>query len=113
MEITSQNKDGKMAVYLKGEIDHHTARGIRENIDKLIYVHRPSVLILDLEGVSFMDSSGLGLILGRYRKAKEARIEMFLCHADKRVMQILKMAGVDKLIGIADNSSSISENERI
>ena len=105
MELTTQNKDGKMVVYLKGEIDHHTAAGVRDSIDRLISIHRPQVFILDLEGVNFMDSSGLGLILGRYRKTKENGIEMFLCNIDERILRILKMAGVDKLIEITNDTS--------
>ena len=113
MEMTTNNKDGKMAVYLKGEIDHHSARNVRENIDRLLSIQRPNVFILDLEGVNFMDSSGLGLILGRYRKAKENGIEMYLCNVDERIMRILRMAGVDKLIGITNNTKDTVDNERI
>lgn len=98
MDMTTLVKDGKIIVYLSGEIDHHSARSIRESVDRLIISQKPSSLILDLEGVDFMDSSGLGLILGRYRKIKELSGEMYLCGADERTMKILKMAGVDKLI---------------
>lgn len=113
MEIQAQNKDGKMVVYLKGEIDHHTAQGAREGIDRLLSIHRPQVFILDLEGVSFMDSSGLGLILGRYRKTKENGIQMYLCNTDDRIMRILKMAGVDRLICTTNNTDAICDNERM
>ena len=113
MEIQMQNKDGKMVVFLKGEIDHHTAVGIRENIDRLLSIQRPQVFILDLEGVTFMDSSGLGLILGRYRKTKENGIAMYLCNTDDRVLRILKMAGVDKLIGITNDISKNTDDERL
>ncbi len=98
MEMTSQNKDGKMIVFLKGEIDHHSAREMRDNIDRLIFLHRPDTLILDLAGIEFMDSSGLGLILGRYRKMCEYKGQTFICNASERTMKILKMAGVDKII---------------
>ena len=56
-----------LTIYLKGEIDHHTAREIREATDSLIQLNKPSVLRLDFSGVTFMDSSGIGLIMGRYR----------------------------------------------
>ena len=54
--------------------------------------------LLDLAGVDFMDSSGLGLVLGRYRKIKELGGDMFISNASARTAKILKMAGVDKLI---------------
>lgn len=96
--MTSLNKDGKMICRLSGEIDHHSSRGIRDSIDKLIISNRPKILILDLSDIAFMDSSGLGLVLGRYRKMKETGGEMFLCNTNDRTLKILKMAGVDKII---------------
>ncbi len=50
-----------------GEIDHHTARVLREEIDTKIIRTTPTVLVLDFEKVTFMDSSGIGLIMGRYK----------------------------------------------
>ena len=96
--MTSLNKDGKMICCLSGEIDHHSSRNIRDSIDKLIIQNRPKVLVLDLSEIAFMDSSGLGLVLGRYRKMKECAGEMFLCNTNERTLKILKMAGVDKII---------------
>lgn len=96
--MTSLNKDGKMICCLSGEIDHHSSRNIRDSIDKLIIQNRPKVLVLDLSEIAFMDSSGLGLVLGRYRKMKECGGEMFLCNTNERTLKILKMAGVDKII---------------
>ena len=56
-----------MTVQLFGEIDHHSARLIREQTDRLIHQKKPRELRLDFSSVSFMDSSGIGLIMGRYR----------------------------------------------
>lgn len=105
MDMTTLVKDDKMVIYLSGEIDHHTAREIREGIDRLIISHRPKTFILDLEGIDFMDSSGLGLVLGRYKKIKETGADMYISNADDRTMRILKMAGVDKLIKCTANST--------
>ena len=102
MDMTTLVKDDKMIVYISGEIDHHTSREIRESVDRMIVMQRPATLILDLEGVNFMDSSGLGLILGRYKKIKELDASMYICGADQRTMKILKMAGVDKIIKSVD-----------
>lgn len=103
MDMTTLVKDDKMIVYISGEIDHHTCREIRENVDRMIVMQRPKTLILDLEGVDFMDSSGLGLVLGRYKKIKELDGNMYICGADQRTMKILKMAGVDKIIKSVDS----------
>lgn len=109
MDMTTLVKDGKIIVYLSGEIDHHSARSIRDCIDKLIISQKPETLILDLTGVDFMDSSGLGLILGRYRKIKEFSGDMFLCGASERTMKILKMAGIDKIIKTIPNANERGE----
>ena len=62
----SESED-TVTAYLTGDIDHHSARNIREDIDAFIQMKKPSLLRLDFSGVSFMDSSGIGLIMGRYR----------------------------------------------
>lgn len=103
MEMTSINKDGKMICSLSGEIDHHSIASVRSSIDKLIDTNRPKVLILDLSKIDFMDSSGLGLVLGRYRKMRESGGEMLLCNTSERTMRILKMAGVDKIVKSLDD----------
>ena len=59
--------DGVLTVKICGEIDHHTAALVRKETDTLIQQKRPRELILDFSSVTFMDSSGIGLIMGRYR----------------------------------------------
>ena len=98
MEMTAVTRQDKMIVFLSGEIDHHSVKDIRDDIDRIMIDSKPKALILNLTGIGFMDSSGLGLILGRYRRANELGIQLFISGADKNVLKILKMAGVDKLI---------------
>ena len=62
----SENEDS-ITVYLTGDIDHHSARGIREDTDAVVQMKKPSVLNLDFSGVNFMESSGICFIMGRYR----------------------------------------------
>ena len=66
----SAEGDG-LAVTIGGEIDHHGAAPLRDGIDALIWEHRPKHLYIDMSGVEFMDSSGLGLIMGRYELMRE------------------------------------------
>lgn len=70
---------------LDGEIDHHTAKGVREKIDSEIETNSPKILVLDFSDVTFMDSSGIGLIMGRYKLMKasggEIRIKRMPCGA--------------------------------
>ena len=66
-------KDKTLTIALSGEIDHHSAMTIREKADGEIEEKKPEKVVIDLAGTSFMDSAGLGLILGRFRKCGERR----------------------------------------
>ena len=96
--------EGCLVVYISGDIDHHSAKRMREETDMLIIQLTPQRLILDLKGVSFMDSSGLGLVLGRYKKAKSAGIDFYVVNCDKRVMRIFEMAGMDRIVRIEERA---------
>ena len=87
----------KLTISPKGDIDHHSARTLRERIDNEMYLNRPETLILDLSGIEFMDSSGLGLLLGRYQRAKDIGCELKLTGCRERIMKILSLAGADKM----------------
>ena len=100
MEIISNVNDGILYVKLVGDIDHHSAKSIRDSVDNLIRKNNPAELELDLSAVEFMDSSGLGLVLGRYKKQTDMGGKMKIINPTKRVMQILQLAGVEKIIKI-------------
>ena len=68
MEIIFDIMGGTLVAELFGELDHHGAERVRERIDKAMDSHRSQKLILDFTKVTFMDSSGIGMILGRYRR---------------------------------------------
>ena len=93
-------KDGVLEVKLVGEIDHHTAIRIRSDIDELIFSCRPQKTVLDLSEISFMDSSGLGLIMGRYSLMKELGGSLSLRAPTQAVMKILSLAGMERVIKI-------------
>ncbi|MBE6694900.1 MAG: STAS domain-containing protein [Ruminococcaceae bacterium] len=90
-------RDGVLSALIEGEIDHHTAVGIREKIDGLLFRYRPEKLILDLCKVSFMDSSGLGLVLGRASLCQEIGAKVYLINANERTRKILSLAGVSRI----------------
>jgi len=85
---------------LFGEIDHHTAKHIREELDKQIYTLLPKEIVLSLSDVGFMDSSGLGLIVGRLVTAKEVGATLTLTGVDARTMKIFEMAGLERMRGL-------------
>ena len=86
-----------ITVYLSGEIDHHLAKGMREEIDKAIEYGMPSLLILDFSDVTFMDSSGIGLIMGRYRLLSKTAAQLCIINTPEHIYKIMKLAGIEKL----------------
>ena len=93
-------EDGTLKITLEGEIDHHSAVNVRSDIDDLIFCKRPRRVVLDLSKISFMDSSGLGLIMGRYSLSKEVGAQLVLHSPTVAVMRILTLAGMEKIIKI-------------
>ena len=91
---------GVITTYVSGEIDHHNAKSARRRIDRELETSSPEELILDLSAVSFMDSSGLGLILGRYTKARDLGVEFSVRNPTEATMKILSLAGGERLITI-------------
>ena len=89
-----------LRIKLKGDIDHHSAVAVRSGIDTLLYKIRPRRLYLDLSGVDFMDSSGLGLIMGRYALMKEIGGDVVVCEPTAGVERVLKLAGLERVVRI-------------
>ena len=77
--------------YLAGEIDHDTAQSLRMQLDDALVSRSPRTLIIDLGGVGFMDSSGIGLILGRQRVLGTS---LRLQHAPAQLQKVLRLAGI-------------------
>ena len=102
-----EEMDGKtLTVALRGEIDHHNATQMRLGIDKLILENRPSTLILDVEDIEFMDSSGLGLIMGRYKKMSEIGGELILKNPSDAILRICRLAGLGRFIKITTKTKA-------
>ena len=99
--LTEIELDGYiLKVKIHGDIDHHTVKGVREQIDSAILSHRPRFVILNLRCVEFMDSSGLGLILGRYTCASDVGAKLVLYKPTMRIKRILELAGIERIIDI-------------
>ncbi len=89
-----------LKIKLRGEIDHHTAAVVRVNIDDLIHSRCPKILAMDMSAVDFMDSSGLGLIMGRYSQMKAAGGEMYILDPSSATEKIMGLAGMERMIKI-------------
>lgn len=89
-----------VVVIPSGEIDHHSADKIRTMADAEIKRTNAVNVIFDFRGVTFMDSSGIGIILGRYRLVKALGGEVIIFGADGGVRRVLDMSGIDRIIKV-------------
>lgn len=94
-----------LLVRLSGEIDHHSAADYRRQLDDLICRHRPTVLRLDVAAVSFMDSAGLGLFMGRHALMSKIGGELVLYRPGAVVMRIVRLSGMERMIKIEHQAS--------
>ena len=101
--------DGVLVLTLHGEIDHHSAVQIRTAIDELLYQEHPKKTVLDLSHIEFMDSSGLGLIMGRYSLMQKLGGELTLRNPHERIVQIFTMAGLQRMVKIEDSEEKAKE----
>lgn len=83
---------------LQGEIDHHTCVEIRETVDREYQKKRAKNLLFDFANVDFMDSSGIGMLMGRYRSVAIHQGQMGLYNVSSKAERILSMAGIYKLM---------------
>ena len=96
MEYTC-TQEQTITVCLTGEIDHHSAQYWRERIDAQVQASSCKRLLLDFGGVTFMDSSGVGLIMGRYRLLQRLGGTLGLTGVSPKIGMMLHLAGIDRL----------------
>ena len=100
-KIYEIERDGDiMRVILTGEMDHHNAVATRQDIDQLIFKERPRKVVLDLSGIGFMDSSGLGFVMGRFSLMQKIGGELVLERPNERVTKIFELAGLERIVKI-------------
>ena len=95
LELTREG--AVLTAALIGELDHHAAADLRGRIDGAVLSCRPRRLNIDLTRLTFMDSSGIGLIMGRYRLMTSLEGEVRIQGASPRMERMIRLAGLDKL----------------
>ena len=99
-ELDMKEAEGTLEVKLCGEIDHHSAVIVRTEIDARISQICPQKTVIDLSGIEFMDSSGLGLIMGRYALMQKLGGKLSVKDPNERIVRIFELAGLDKIVSI-------------
>ncbi|KUP06261.1 anti-sigma F factor antagonist [Bacillus coahuilensis m2-6] len=87
-----------MVIRLQGELDHHAAEELREKASNMIQDYQVKHIVLNMKQLSFMDSSGLGVILGRYKEIKQHNGEMVVCEVSPAVKRIFELSGLFKIV---------------
>ncbi|HWQ75777.1 MAG TPA: anti-sigma F factor antagonist [Syntrophomonas sp.] len=107
MKIEFKQIRSTLVVKLTGEFDMLIAEKLRQEIDSRLDSKQVSNLIINLEKVTFIDSSGLGVIIGRYKKISLLQGHMYIVGASASVEKILMFSGINKLIPIYKNEQDI------
>lgn len=108
-KLEFESSDKVLTVFIKGEIDHCSAVWIRGEIDKQIAEQKPESTVLVLSDIDFMDSSGIGLVMGRYARMQSIGGTLSVKNPSDRVERILRLAGIERIVNIEKGES---DNEK-
>ena len=106
-QVAFEEDETGLYVRLSGEIDHHSAVGVRVQIDEKLLSDRPKTVYLDLSRIDFMDSSGLGLIMGRLATANRYGGKLIVLDPSPAAQKMIRLAALERVIQI-----HFSETER-
>ncbi|MDO4544663.1 MAG: anti-sigma factor antagonist [Bacillota bacterium] len=109
MEVIFRVSEDILIASIKGEVDHHSAAPLRQSIDRSMKAFGCKDLILDFTSVEFMDSSGIGVALGRYKKLSKSGGQIYISGCSSYIEKVLDMAGVFSIIPKADSFESAVE----
>ncbi len=102
MRLTSFLDNGSLTVVLTGEIDHHCAKALIQGIEGKIEAYKPHSCTLDFQEVTFMDSSGIAVVINTLRTMTRIDGELFLTGLQSQPMKVFRASGVDKLVHIKE-----------
>ena len=102
MHFTSYLENGQLTVALTGEIDHHCAKGYIQAIAAKIEAYTPSVCVLDFQDVSFIDSSGIAVVINALRSMTQIEGALILAGLTEQPMKVFRASGIDQLVEIKE-----------
>ena len=111
MSVRIGVKGEVVTAFLEGELDHHNAKEIREAIDSAIELNMPTLLVLDFSGITFMDSSGIGLVMGRYRLLSRTGAELQITGTSPSIYKVMKLSGIERLAKMEIGGFKVDTNK--
>ncbi|MCR4861571.1 MAG: STAS domain-containing protein [Ruminococcus sp.] len=100
MKVDISSDRGAAVAVLSGEIDHHNAKSVREELDRYIIAAQPRSLAIDMGRITFMDSSGIGLIMGRSKLMKECGGILEVRNPQPYIRRVLKLSGIERIVKV-------------
>lgn len=95
MDIKYKKNNENMTVLINGDLDEYSANVAKNILDKIIFDNlNTKKFVFDLSGISFMDSTGIGLLIGRYKKLKQFNIPSYISNASVSTEKVLELAGL-------------------
>ncbi len=102
MNLDFKIDGGDICVKLVGELDEYRARTLRPDVDKLIDSHGIKSMTFDMKSVTFIDSTGLGFVLGRYKKLRQKKAELLLKNVPPQVDKVFRTSGIYSFVPIVE-----------
>ena len=102
MQFTSFLENGRLSVALTGEIDHHCAKTYIQAIAAKIEAYTPDICILDFQDVTFVDSSGIAVVINALRNMTQIEGRLVLTGINTQPMRVFRASGIDKLVEIKE-----------
>ena len=99
-KVTYFTEGDGLVIKISGEVDHHSAVTLRRSADALIYKFHPAVTFIALADIDFLDSSGLGFILGRHALMQKLGGRAVVLSPNEKVMKIIALAGLERIVEI-------------
>lgn len=110
MQLYFKTVNKTLIVSFVGEMDHHTSEDIRDKIDRYIDNNMIKNIIFDFSGISFMDSAGIGVIIGRYKKVSPSGGKIAIVNAIPQVKRIMEISGIFKIAEVFENIEKALSN---
>ncbi len=102
MHFTSFLENGRLTIALTGEIDHHCAKAYIQIISSKIEAYMPDVCVLDFRDVTFVDSSGIAVVINALRNMSQIEGKLLLSGISPQPMRVFRASGIDKLVEIKE-----------
>ena len=100
MEMRYKTENRQLTIALTGELDHHAARQLMDRLDQVIEQHLPSKTVLDMAGITFMDSSGIAVVLRAKRRMEALQGSLLVINIPRQAARVLETAGMGRYVDL-------------